>query len=56
MTKRIAFFYYYRMVTEVCAIAFAWWAYEWKAAMLTFLVLWAFNVSQTWHKLDREPA
>lgn len=52
MTKRIAFSYY-RMLTEGSAIVFAAWAYDWKAAMLVFLILWAFNVSQTWHKLDR---
>lgn len=50
--RKKSIFGLYRMVTEGGAIAFAWWAYDWKAATLTFLILWAFNVSQGWHKLD----
>lgn len=52
MSKKLAFGYY-RMVTEGGAIAFAAWAYDWKAAVLVFLVMWAMNVSRAWHRMDR---
>ena len=51
MTEKKAFGFY-RMIVEGGCLAFAWWAFDWKTAVLVLLILWAQNVARHWEKLQ----